>query len=106
MHAHQAGLTRPKGLATGSMDGDHTRTGRPVGGLSRPIGTQRHLTQLLEGCALTIHELVRLELNAAGDPSTMDFTGVLHRQEKAAFLLIQANPSQFAFHGPGGEAKG
>ena len=49
---------------------------------------------------------MRLELNAAGDPSTMDFTGVLHRQEKAAFLLIQANPSQFAFHGPGGEAKG
>lgn len=88
------------------MDGDHTGTGRPAGGLSRPIGTQRHLTQLLEGCALTIHELVRLELNAAGDPSTMDFTGVLHRQEKAAFLLIQAYPSQFAFHGPGGEAKG
>ena len=87
------------------MDGDHTGTGRPAGGLSRPIGTQRHLTQLLEGCALTIHELVRLELNAAGDPSTMDFTGVLHRQEKAAFLLIKANPSQFAFHGPGGEAK-
>ena len=53
-----------------------------------------------------MHELVRLELNAAGDPSTMNFTGVLHRQEKAAFLLIQTNPSQFAFHGPGGEAKG
>ena len=88
------------------MDGDHTRTGRPAAGLSRPIGTQRHLTQLLEGCAITIHELVRLELKAARDPSTMDFTGVLHRQEKAAFLLIQANPSQFAFHGPGGEAKG
>ena len=88
------------------MDGDHTGTGRPAGGLSRPIRTQRHLTQLLERCALTIHELVRLELNAAGDPSTMNFTGVLHRQEKAAFLLIQTNPSQFAFHGPGGEAKG
>ena len=95
-----------KGLATDPMDSDDTGTGRPAGSPSRPIGTQRHLTQLLEGRALTIHQPVRLELNAAGDPSTMDFTGVLHRQEKTAFLLIQANPSQFAFHGPGGEAKG
>ena len=88
------------------MDGHNTGTGWPARSLSGPIGAQRHLTQLLEGCALTIHELVRLILHATGDPSTMEFTGVLHRQEKAAFLLIQANPSQFAFHRSGSEAKG
>ena len=88
------------------MDGDHTWTRRPAGGFVRPIGTQRHLTQLPEGCALTIHKLVQLELNAAGHQRTMDFTGVQHRREKAAFLLIQANRSKCAFHGPDGEAKG
>ena len=88
------------------MDGHHPWTGRPAGSLSRPIGTQRHLTQLLERRALTIHELVRLELHATGEPSTMDFTRVLHRQEKTAVLLIKANPSQFAFHRSGSKAEG
>ena len=80
-------------LTAAPMDGHHTGTGRPTRGLSRPVGPQRHLPQLLEGCAITIHQLMGLKLNAIGDSSAMHFTGVLHRKEQMVFLLIQANSS-------------
>jgi hypothetical protein len=79
MNAPEANSTRQKGFAIGSMDGHHTGTGGATRSLGRPIGPQWHLTQLLEGLTLTIHQPVRLKLKITGRPGAIDLTGVLHR---------------------------
>ena len=56
--------------------------------LSRPVGPQRHRAQLLEDAAVTIHQLMGLNLLIPLRLAAVHLAGMLHRQKQRCLGLI------------------
>jgi hypothetical protein len=78
-----------------AVDSYHAGPGCTARSGGRPIGAQGHKAQLLEGLASAIAQLMGLIFLLSLLVNAIFFSGVLNRQEQAAFVAIETGTTHF-----------